>query len=292
MLYFSMSTSASDQYFKLLMCFNFPPFVKKSLEYFPESAHSLGGASPISSIMSARWSSSRDQSSPVRGSKRKSPVVSSKNIQAALHTSAVSSQSAPMMTSGDLYWRVWISSVTFLLVRQPFPKSASLANTLSKERLSKRSRCRTGGTGFPQAAAATWSASTPVSASSAAGDCAPSTAATAAASWAGASLACAASAGVFSASEPAPLPAAAFCFSFFFIRFFWLLESTSVPWRSCRKRLWARRASVKSSERSCRCTRTFSSFTSVWMIPRAWMYSRPKSVCRAMRWTMLNGKPL
>mmetsp|Transcript_58362 Transcript_58362/g.103758 ORF Transcript_58362/g.103758 Transcript_58362/m.103758 type:complete len:266 (-) Transcript_58362:821-1618(-) len=160
--YFSLRTSSSGHSFRFLMCFNLPLFKKKSLEYFPDNAYSFGGRPPSNSAMSAKWSSSRSQSSPVLGSNRKSPVASSKNMHAALHTSAVSSHFAPMMTSGDLYWRVWISSVTGLLTLMPLPKSASLAKICSGFMVSKRSRCLTGGIGLPHAAAATWSPSSGV----------------------------------------------------------------------------------------------------------------------------------
>mmetsp|Transcript_112090 Transcript_112090/g.317460 ORF Transcript_112090/g.317460 Transcript_112090/m.317460 type:complete len:231 (+) Transcript_112090:677-1369(+) len=230
--------------------------------------------------MSARWSSSRDQSSPVRGSKRKSPVMSSNIMHAALHTSAVWSHSAPMITSGDLYCRVWISLVTFRFTWQPFPKSASLAKTLDVSRVRNRSHCLTGGTGLPQASAAAWSAA---AMSAAVEALAPLSLASAAAAAAG--------------SPPSESPSFAsalafFAFSFFFIFFFWLFDSSTRPDRCSMKARWARRASHSISLRSCLCTRTFSSFTSVWMTPREWMYSRPRSVCRASRWTMASGRPL
>mmetsp|Transcript_21274 Transcript_21274/g.61438 ORF Transcript_21274/g.61438 Transcript_21274/m.61438 type:complete len:224 (-) Transcript_21274:680-1351(-) len=223
------------------MCFSFPEFRKKSREYLPDRAHCFGGWLPSSSIMRARWSSSRDQSLLERGSKRKSPVRSSKNMQAALQTSAVSSQSAPMITSGDLYCRVWMSSVTFLSVRQPLPKSASFAKTPSGLSESSRARCRTGGTGRPQASAAALSASASSSSGSSAG-----------------------ASGTPGASSFLP-------FCFFFSRFFWLLERLPARVRCSVKARWACRPSWIMRPRSCLWTSTFSSFTSVWMTPRACM---------------------
>mmetsp|Transcript_62579 Transcript_62579/g.159110 ORF Transcript_62579/g.159110 Transcript_62579/m.159110 type:complete len:251 (-) Transcript_62579:581-1333(-) len=250
-----MSTEGSDQNLRFFICFNLPPFVKKSREYFPDVAQSFGGWSPISSAMSARWSSSRFQESPVRGSKRKSPVISSKNIHAALQLSAVSSHFAPMITSGERYCRVWMSSVTCLWDLQPLPKSANFAKTCSNRKVSNRSRCRTGGTGVPQACAAALSGSSSSS---------PASAAAAAAAGASSFL-----------SAAAPVPSscafAFFFFSFIFARFFWLLVKPSKLARVSVYALCARQASLTSSPKSCLWTRTFSNLTSVWMTPLEWM---------------------
>lgn len=56
--YFSVSTSYRPQGFRLLMCLSSPRLLKNSLEYRPEKAMCLG-ISPRSSMMWARWSSSR-----------------------------------------------------------------------------------------------------------------------------------------------------------------------------------------------------------------------------------------
>ena len=58
------------------------------------------GIRPMSSIISARWSSSRSYSLPLLGSKRRSPVASSNAMQARDHTSAGVEYLAPRITSG------------------------------------------------------------------------------------------------------------------------------------------------------------------------------------------------
>jgi hypothetical protein len=57
--YFSVKTSYNPQGLSLVMCFSSPFLLKKSREYLPESAISLG-ISPSNSMMCARWSSSRE----------------------------------------------------------------------------------------------------------------------------------------------------------------------------------------------------------------------------------------
>mmetsp|Transcript_4585 Transcript_4585/g.15264 ORF Transcript_4585/g.15264 Transcript_4585/m.15264 type:complete len:245 (-) Transcript_4585:1298-2032(-) len=100
--YFSWSTLCMGQCFSLLMCRSSPFRVKNSRECFPNVAifFEIG---PMSSIISARWSSSRSYSFPLRGSKRRSPVSNSKTKQAALHTSAGVPYFAPKITSGHRY---------------------------------------------------------------------------------------------------------------------------------------------------------------------------------------------
>ena len=62
-----------------------PCLVKNSREYLPERATCLG-MGQSSSMMWARWSSSREQSSPECGSNRQSPVASSNACRQKLYT--------------------------------------------------------------------------------------------------------------------------------------------------------------------------------------------------------------
>ncbi len=50
----------------------------------------------------------------------------SRTIAAMLHTSVLAPHFAPKMTSGERYWRVWISFVKWCETQQAFPKSAIL----------------------------------------------------------------------------------------------------------------------------------------------------------------------
>jgi hypothetical protein len=60
---------------------------------------------------------------PERGSKRRSPVASSKTMQAMDHMSTGVEYLAPTMASSDRYCRVWMSSVKCLWVQHALPKS-------------------------------------------------------------------------------------------------------------------------------------------------------------------------
>ena len=64
---------------------------------------------------------------PLRGSKSRSPVASSKAMQAKDHTSAGVLYFAPSMTSGHLYCLVWMSWVKCLYVQHALPRSTMTA---------------------------------------------------------------------------------------------------------------------------------------------------------------------
>ena len=71
----------------------------------------LRGIGPNSSIICAKWSSSYEYFLLLLffGSNKKSPVAISKIMQANDQLSAVVLYLAPIITSGDLYYLVWIS---------------------------------------------------------------------------------------------------------------------------------------------------------------------------------------
>ena len=108
--YLSVKTFLTGQKQRPLILRKLPLLSKYFLECLPESARFFG-MRPKSSIIYARWSSSLSQLYPFLGSKRKSPVTISKMVHAKLQISADVLQSAPMITSGDLYCLVQISGV-------------------------------------------------------------------------------------------------------------------------------------------------------------------------------------
>ena len=126
--YFSQSTSSSGQRLSDLMCRSSPARVKNSRLRLPPVATFLG-MRPTSSIISARWSSSRSYSLPDRGSNSKSPVASSNTRHATDQTSAAVPYLAPRITSGHRYCRVWISCVNCLYVQHAFPRSTTRHST-------------------------------------------------------------------------------------------------------------------------------------------------------------------
>lgn len=54
-------------------------------------------------------------------------------IAAILHTSVLAPHFAPSMTSGERYWRVWMSFVKWWPTQQALPRSAILTDIISAE---------------------------------------------------------------------------------------------------------------------------------------------------------------
>ena len=103
------------------------------------------GNFPNSSWVYARWSSFLEKLGPFRGSKRKSPVMSSNIIQAKLHMSAVLLYFEPIrtlkiyylfiITSGDRYYLVCINVENWWWTQQALPRSAIFILKLSASSL-------------------------------------------------------------------------------------------------------------------------------------------------------------
>ena len=149
--YFSKSTSSSGQRLSDLMCRSSPARVKNSRLRLPPVA-TFFGIRPTSSIISARWSSSRSYASPDRGSNSRSPVASSNTRHAADQTSAAVPYLAPRITSGHRYCRVWMSCVNCLYVQHAFPRSTTRHSTprsSAAEGVGPRPRDTTARRGFP-----------------------------------------------------------------------------------------------------------------------------------------------
>lgn len=117
-LYFCTSTSSSPQNLNDVILFILQ---RSSLKYllaylehiFSSMISSVDGLS--SSSIWAMWSSVLVKCFPCLGLNRYSPVSSSKIRQPRLQLSAEQPQAWPKRTSGERYWRVWISDVKWWL---------------------------------------------------------------------------------------------------------------------------------------------------------------------------------
>jgi hypothetical protein len=63
-----------------------------------------------------------------------------RTMAAMLHTSVLAPHLAPRMTSGERYWRVWMSLVKWWLTQQAFPRSAILTLIMSQACMSSALR--------------------------------------------------------------------------------------------------------------------------------------------------------
>mmetsp|Transcript_22656 Transcript_22656/g.89635 ORF Transcript_22656/g.89635 Transcript_22656/m.89635 type:complete len:215 (-) Transcript_22656:889-1533(-) len=125
-LYFSRSTFSSGQCLSCLMARRSPRRVKYSFAFLPCCSMCFGRPRLLqSSSTSARWSSLFVWCVPFFGLNKRSPVASSKTMQAMLQMSADVLYLWPMMTSGARYCRVWMSSVKCLCTQQALPRSAT-----------------------------------------------------------------------------------------------------------------------------------------------------------------------
>lgn len=99
--YFSIRTSFKLQNFRRSMFLSLPSLVKYSRLCLPEE-HTDLGILPRSSIIWAKWSSSREKCFPDLGSNKKSPVTNSNTRHAIDHMSTDVSYSSPRMIWIDI----------------------------------------------------------------------------------------------------------------------------------------------------------------------------------------------
>lgn len=136
-LYFSVKMFQRGQNSLSCTLKRFPCASKNCDDLLPLNKYSVGNLPNISNIC-ARWSSSLSCTSDDLGSNRKSPVSSSKSMHASDHMSAVSFYSTPMITSGERYCLVCISSVKWWWWKQALPRSAITTSTSSSRKLISR----------------------------------------------------------------------------------------------------------------------------------------------------------